>query len=722
MIYLHNHITGDGLLILKGFLKPGVYKINVKEKSSLQVKGGYSFSLRFGGGCSASFVSPEGLIVTNHHCAQGALQYSSTPEDNFVENGFLAKTRGEEKWNGPSARVYVTHAISDVTERVLSGLEAIGDDRKRYDEIDAREKKLIAECEKDRPQMHCTVRAFYRGAQYSLIEQLEIRDVRLVYAPHSGIGWFGGDEDNWMWPRHDGDYAFFRAYVGKDGKPAEYSADNVPFRPRHWLTIAHKPLAKGDFVLVAGYPGKTNRHSTAFEVANAVEWRYPRTIAMFDEALALLRELAKSDKDTAIKASTLIFSLENVTKNNRGMMEGLVKGGLAAQKAKLEQDLVAWIQADPARQTRYGHVLPAMQALADEYITHRDHDADFGSLFFSSMLGSASSIVRMAEERPRPDAEREPGYQERDLDRREAGLRSMEKRYSRKIDQALFGLMLRRAARNPQANRDWLTVVLGGPRFDDATIDRVVAGLYTATRLEDTETRIALWQKATSKELAASKDPFIRLAVALRPFDKAIEEREKRHEGATSLLEPHYIAALREYSKGNMAPDANGTLRITYGTVRGYRPRPDAPVYEPFTVLSQMVAKHTGVKPFAAPQALLDAAAARRFGPYVARPLGEVPVDFLSDLDITGGNSGSATLDSRGELVGLAFDGNYESMASDWLFIPQVTRTIHVDIRYVLWIMDAVDGAHHLLREMGVTPAFDGTDAHDQPNARTSTR
>ncbi|MCG8424332.1 MAG: S46 family peptidase [Proteobacteria bacterium] len=658
------------------------------------------------GGCSASFVSPDGLVITNYHCVQGALQYHSTPEDNLVETGFLAATRADEKWNGPSARVYVTQGFSKVTDRVLGGLDQISDDRKRYDEIDARKKKLVAECEKNRPHMRCTVSSYFRGAEFYLIERLQIRDVRLVYAPHRGIGWYGGDDDNWMWPRHTGDYSFYRAYVGKDGQPADYSKDNVPYRPKHWLKVASKPLRKGDLVMVAGYPVRTQRHQTAAEVKEAVEWSYPRRIAMFDEYLAKLHEVKKIDKETEIKATMWIFGLENVVKNHRGMMEGLVKGGLAAARSKLQQDLTAWIKADPARRDKYGTVLAEMEALDADRKKTRDRDADLGSIFFVAMFRSADTLVRMAEERTKPDAKREERYQERNWKRIEAGLRTLERHYNRHLDRAMLTLTLQRAARHPQRNGDWLKIILGEGPYDNASIERTVNRLYEETKLEDTETRVALFTKATTEELEASKDPFIALAIAMRPLFKKFEEREKRYTGAMSLLKPRYIAALREFSRGSIAPDANGTLRITYGTVRGYRPRPSAEVYEPFTVVSQMAQKHTGKEPFAAPRALLDAVTAKRFGRYVASDVGEVPVNFLADLDTTGGNSGSATINSRGELVGLLFDGNYESMASDWLFIPELTRSIHLDIRYALWIMDAVDRAHHLLREMGVAPAF----------------
>lgn len=228
------------------------------------------------GGCSGSFVSPDGLLVTNHHCAQSAMQYSSTPAANLAVTGFLAKTRGEEKWNGPAARVRVTGKIEDVTDKVLEGIDAIADPKARHDQIEAREKKLVAGCEMGRPHLRCSVGQLYGGAGFQLVEQLEIRDVRLVYAPPAGIGNFGGEVDNWMWPRHTGDFAFYRAYVGPDGLPADHAARNVPFKSDHHLTMATTPLSAGDLVLVAGYPGKTDRPTSgshSFARRPAASWR-----------------------------------------------------------------------------------------------------------------------------------------------------------------------------------------------------------------------------------------------------------------------------------------------------------------------------------------------------------------------------------------------------------------------------------------------------------------
>jgi hypothetical protein len=658
------------------------------------------------GGCSASFVSPDGLIITNHHCVAGALAYHSNPERDLVKDGFLAKTRGDELWNGPTSKVWVTQKISDVTPTVLADLDQLTDDRARYDEIEKRTKELVAGCEKDRPGTRCSVARFFAGAEYQLIENLEIKDIRLVYAPAQGVGNFGGDIDNWMWPRHTGDFAFYRAYVGSDGKPADHGKDNQPFKPQSWLKVASRPLAQGDLVMVAGYPGRTNRLATAADAAEALEWMYPTTIARFEAYLAMLAKVGEADRDAAIKAQPMVQNFNNYHKNYVGKIESLGKGGVVESKKQLEAEVKAWIAADPGRQEKYGDVFAKLDAIDAENRRYRERDAAMNEIGYARLLGAARQIVRMAEERAKPDAERDPGYQERNWKLIEAGQVDLPKKYNRNLDKALLTLALERGTQSP-GNADWLAVVVGGKQTDAAAIGKRVEALYGKTKLEDDKVRLELLTKATTAKLQKSKDPMIQLALALRPLEKEREERSKRLAGQLSVLVPRYIAALREHNDGPLAPDANSTLRISYGTVRGYRPRPDAEVYRPFTVLSEVVKKHQDKEPFDAPDGLLAAFQAKKLGPYVDARLGEVPVDFLADLDITGGNSGSATLNARGEITGLAFDGNLESMGSDWLFAPDITRSIHVDIRYVQWIMDAVDGADHLLKEMGVSPSID---------------
>lgn len=660
------------------------------------------------GGCSASFVSAEGLVVTNHHCVTGALQYSSTPEQNLLEKGYLAKTRADEKWAGPTARVYVTQSFKDVTDTMRKGLADITDPKARYLELEKREKTLIAECEKT-PNVRCDLASYFGEGQFLLIQKLEIRDVRLVYAPHQGVGNYGGEIDNWRWPRHTGDFSFLRAYVGRDGKPADHAADNVPYSPRMHLQLAHKPLGAGDMVMVAGYPGQTFRLKTAEETREATEWFYPKRVKMFEDYLALIAK-QKDDKDIAIKARPLERSLANALTYTKGTIEGLTKGGSARAQELRESKLRRAIESDPEKKQKYGQIFPELAKIFEEQAKRRE----LGFALFElqrvvSLVRSSIVIARMAEERPKPDAERDPDYQQRNWSRLSQGEEQMQKRYSRKLDSALLELALTRISKLEDAAIEsrLLAPFLGKSEPTAENIQKRVAALYASTKLEDEKTRVKLLKTATLVQLRASRDPMIQLGLALLPLVHEDQDQSHASEGALLLVRPPYVAALREQSERPLAPDANGTLRVTYGTVRGYKPNQAAPMYEPFTKLQQVAAKATGTAPFDAPEKLVKLARENQGGPYIDKRLGTVPVDFLADLDITGGNSGSPTLDAHGKLVGLAFDGNYEAMSSDWVFLPPITRSIHVDIRYVMWVMDAVDGADHLLTEMGVKPKME---------------
>jgi hypothetical protein len=658
------------------------------------------------GGCSASFVSPDGLVITNHHCVQPALQYNSTPGEDLIKNGYLARTRTDEKSAGPTARVYVTRAVTEVTGPMTAGIGSITDDVVRHKKLEERQKELVAACEKGHPEMRCSVASFYEGAKFFRIEQLEIRDVRLVYAPPAGIGNYGGEIDNWRWPRHAGDFSFYRAYVGKDGQPADFSADNVPYHAAHFLKLASTPLEEGDLVMVAGYPGRTYSLKTRPEVAEAVEWSYPRRQRYCEDYLAAIAKVS-GEKEVAIKANTLVRGLNNALTNFKGQLEGLVKGGIAKDKADTEAALAAWIEADPQRKASYGTVLTDIAGAEADAARTRDEDADVREISgMPRLMGAATTIVRLAEERAKKDEDRHPDYQKRNWKRFEQSQAALEKSYNPTLDRALLVTALRRARDDGHAGRA-ITAILGTAKPSDEVIAKKVDTMYAATKIEGKAARLELLAKATPAELRRSTDPIVRLAVMLRPMLKAAEDRDDALAGRMAVLKPRYIAALREHAGKEIAPDANGTLRLTYGTVRGYSPAPGAPAYRPFTALSEVVAKSTGQEPFDAPKGLLDAVHAHKLGPYVDERLKDVPVDFLSDLHITGGNSGSATLNAKGELVGLAFDGNYEAMASDWVFMPSVTRSIHVDIRYVQWVMDAVGGADALLKELGKTPALE---------------
>jgi len=291
------------------------------------------------GGCSASFISPEGLIITNYHCVQGYLQYNSTRDNNLLHTGFLAKSREGEISAGPTARVYVTTAVIDVTDRMLEGIDKIEDDLERHDEMERREKAIIKEFEAANPGSRCQVANFYGGGQFYVIVRLEIRDVRLVYAPHRGIGEFGGDIDNWMWPRHTGDFSLLRAYVGKDGKPADYSADNVPFKPKAYLRVSKEGFESGDLAFVIGYPGSTERLTTALETQFEIDQNLPWRIDLYQTYINAVHETVGDDKELEIKSAQIVSGLENSKKNSIGVLEGARKKDIVREKIQKEREL-----------------------------------------------------------------------------------------------------------------------------------------------------------------------------------------------------------------------------------------------------------------------------------------------------------------------------------------------------------------------------------------------
>jgi len=660
------------------------------------------------GGCSATFVSPEGLIVTNHHCVQGALQLNSTPENNLVENGFLAKTKADELTAGPAQHVMVVQGYKDVTKDMREGLDAIKDPIARKEEQEKREKQLLAACEKDRPSVRCQVSGFFGGGMYQLIENLEIKDVRLVYVPARSVGDYGGEIDNWEWPRHTGDWSFYRAYVGKDGQPAEYSKDNVPYQPKHWIHVTTAGLKPNDFVMVTGFPGRTSRTSSAAATHHDLEWTYPYMIAYLEERYKMYESHVGDHGEISIKATTGKQGIQNALEKYQGILQGMQKTpDLMAQKDSLDKKARAWA-AQPGMEN-YKAAIEKLDALqADEFRTARvdfDRSATFNG---SRLLGTALSFTRWAEERGKKDADRKPGYQQRDLERAKGGQKQFAKQYDAVLDRAGFKLSLMRAVQLDEAARPWLALLLGtkkGIKIDEALIDKTLAAWYQAPAIEDVKLRMELLEKGTPAQLKASKDPFIQAAQRIWPTYKAEEKKRDAWTGELILVTPLYVEAEKEVLGGALAPDANSTLRITYGTVKSLKPSSHELADGPFTVASQILAKDTGKEPFNSPKKLLEAIKAKKFGPYADASLGgELPINFESDLDITGGNSGSCTLNNKGELVGLAFDGNKEGLASDIVFNGATTRTIQVDARYMIWTMDTIDGADHLVKEMGLTP------------------
>ncbi len=661
------------------------------------------------GGCSASFVSPQGLVVTNHHCAYGTIQFNSTEDRNLLTDGFLAAGPADELAAAPGSRVYVTLAVQDVTPQIVSAVPAGADGTARYTAIEDAEKKLIAGCEAT-PGHRCKVASFHGGSTYRLYDQLEIRDVRLAYAPPSSIGKYGGDIDNWMWPRHTGDFSFYRAYVGPDGQPADPSPDNVPYQPKHWLAIGTEGVEAGDFVMVVGFPGRTNRYRLASEVEDAIEWSYPQRVERRQRSLDIIAAETAGRPDAAIAYAATQSYLNNSLKNGQGMLAGFAHSDSVARKKELEAEFTTWIAADPEREAAWGSALEEVEEILEEKRAHRERDQELSSIKYNQLLSVSMRAYRLSREREKPDADRQPGYQERDMARIRSRIARSARNFDARVDMALMQSTLEAYASLPESERllvldEWFGIGTDVPASD--AIASTLHSMYMATDLTGIDDRMALLT-ADRAALEASDDPFVRLAVAMYDTNLTLEAEDEALDGQLLEARPRFMEALLAFQTDRgveIYPDANSTLRVTFGNVQGYVPQ-DAVIYLPFTTAEGIAAKATGREPFDAPPALLEAIAAADFGPYASDEIGTLPVNFLSDVDTTGGNSGSATIDNRGRLIGLLFDGNWESMIADWDFLPEVTRSIHVDFRYTMWVMDRIDHAWNLLEEMGVEPAF----------------
>ncbi|MFC3550249.1 S46 family peptidase [Lysobacter cavernae] len=698
--------AGEGMWVpqqlpeISGPLKKAGLKLNAKQLANLTGDPmGAVVSL---GGCTASFVSPQGLVVTNHHCAYGAIQLNSTPEKNLMKDGFNAATVAEEVSAGPNARIYALDTIQDVTKQVQAAIAAAPDALGRTTALETIEKQLVASCESVEG-FRCRLYSFAGGNTYRLFRNLEIKDVRLVYAPPGSVGNYGGEIDNWMWPRHTGDFSFYRAYVGKDGKPAAYSADNVPYQPKHWLKMADKPLGAGDFVMVAGYPGRTARYALAEEFDETAGWTYPTVGGHYKKLVALVQSEGQKNPDIAVKYASTVRGWQNTMKNYDGQLEGFKRIDAAGKKQAEETAVLDWLskQGDKGQPALAAH--QQLVALDEAARVNRQRDLVFGQLRGTGALGAATQLYRLSIERAKPDAQREQGYQQRDLPTFEGGMRQMERRYVPSMDRELQAYWLREYVKLPPAQRiaavdQWL----GGS--DEKAIKRALDKLGK-TKLGSTDARLKL-MTADRAEFEKSKDPAVQFAVAVMPAVLKLEEEGKARAGDALVARPVYLQAIADYKKSkgqSVYPDANSSLRITFGSVMGYT-KTDGSKQVPFTRLEEVAAKATGQDPFNAPQTLLDAIAAKNYGGLADKKLGTVPVNFLSDLDITGGNSGSPVLDGQGKLVGLAFDGNWESVSSNWVFDPTMTRMIAVDQRYMRWIMQEVYPAPQLLKELNVAP------------------
>ncbi len=652
------------------------------------------------GGGTGEFVTSQGLILTNHHVAFGAIQRASSEENDYIQNGFIAWTNEEEiPASGYIADVLLGY--DDVTDIVTAQLKPGLSFRQRYDALDKIRKQLVARAEKEGKDIRANLASMYSGNRYYLFKFKRIKDIRLVYAPPQDLGTFGGDIDNWMWPRHTCDFSFIRAYVSKENEGVDFHKDNIPYKPKSILKISLEGFKEGDFSFVMGYPGRTYRNYTLSEL-NADINDMKNRITLYAEIISFLEDAGTISRDIQIKYASKIKGLNNSLKNYQGKIEGIEKISLLEKKKQFEKNFLDWAGRDEEIRRRYSLSLRDIEIFMNKY-SHHTQRTNLLNQLISSYLGSTLlsqgySIYRTTEERQKPDMEREPSYQERDLPYIKQRIQLAERGYDFDTDKAFFKFRLKKLLdvpqnQVPQALKDIYA------KKSEADIDAYVDSLYTDTRLADVNRRLELID-LNPNQLKALNDPMIQLAADLEKEMKILREDSKALGQERQILKKTYLEALLKKNEGQIAPDANSTIRFTYGFIKGYHPR-DAVYYSPQTTLSGVLEKETGEFPFFVPEKLKELYNQRDFGKYEDQHLRDIPACFLNTTSVTGGNSGSPTINAEGEQTGIIFDMTYESVISDYIIVPELQRTISVDIRFVLFVTDKFSGASHIVKELG---------------------
>ena len=648
------------------------------------------------GGCSAAFVSDTGLIATNYHCIERSyLQFNSNAESDLFETGFVARTKEDEKKSAPGSRVYVTLDSSNITDKVLFGLSDTTQALDRAKIIEDNKKEIIKNCETS-DEIECRVRSFFSGEIYKLEKVLKIKDVRLVYAPPAYIGEYGGEIDNWMYPRHTGDFALLRAYTAKDGSSKEFNKDNVPYKSDSFLKISAKGVEDGDFVMVVGYPGRTNRLLTLNEIKWDLETGFYETVKFLKRGIDLIEQNTNSSNGSKLKYRGLKSGYENYYKKISGQIDG------AENFKLLESEEINWINfigfvESSANETDKAY-LNELLALIDQEQKKNIARSYFGN---SALISQAQRIYRNAVERESIDSERKSGYQERDQERIANRIKALDYSYDHEVDRVIFLDRLMTYKNFDKSYRRATYSKLLRLDENEEVVTQRVNEIYK-TKYKNSKNFLNM-MNSTLEELNSSQDPLI---IFIRDiFEESLEyEKESERVGAQrQLLKSKFNNLLRKYYESSgrqMYADANGTLRVTYGNVAGVSLQ-DGIRYEPFTRLEGIAQKHSGKKPFKASDQLLSLIENKDYGKYEYKPINSVPVNFISTLDITNGNSGSATINAKFELVGLAFDGMLETIIADYKHIPEA-RTISVDSRYLLWTLEKLERADNILEELTI--------------------
>ncbi|MGZ5435503.1 MAG: S46 family peptidase [Pyrinomonadaceae bacterium] len=658
----------------------------------------------FGSGYgTGEFVSAEGLVLTNHHVAFDGLVGASDTAKDYGTMGYVAKNRSEElPLTGYT--ITMTQDLKNVTADVLAGVSDATPPAERAASIQSKSSALETANSKPADGITARVMPMNEGLTYYLFVTQVLRDVRVVYAPPKNIGFFGGDPDNFEWPRHVGDFTFLRAYAAPDGKPSDYASSNVPYKPKKFLSLSMGGVKDNEFVMVMGYPGSTRRYRESYSVAYNQDVFIPFSVEMQQKQIEVLTIMGRANPSMRVKLQSVIFGISNELKNNDGSVLAMRRAGIVDQKRVQEAAFTKWISENPERQKKYGEVLPSLAKAYEELEKTQPRDRivqEIASL--SDVFEIAGFISTFAASKEKPEAERNPNLA-LIAARARAALPEILAGRNPTLEREMLNFFLRKAAELPASQKIEAIEKRFGSLKDEARIraeEDFARAIVDSKNLSTPDAFAALFDK-TPVQLKELNEPLLDFAAEIATLFAETQPRTRNFNGIVARWRPLLIHGMTEMRGGKPYPDANATLRFTYGDVKGYIPK-DAAIYQPFTHLSGVVEKDTGSEPFDVPAKLKQLFRARDFGIYAEGQ--DVPVNFISTTDIIGGNSGSPILNGRGEQIGIVFDGNYEGLGNDFFYDAPKNRTISVDIRYVLFLTEKFGGAGYLLKEMDIKNA-----------------
>jgi hypothetical protein len=652
----------------------------------------------FGGGCTGELISADGLLITNHHCGYGQIQEHSSLEHDYLTNGFWAMSRDQELTN-PGLTVTFLKFMEDVTDRVMKGVTE-GMDASEKDKLMNANISEIRSKAVEGTGYSATVRPFYMGNQYFLIVNETYRDVRLVGAPPSAIGKFGGETDNWIWPRHTGDFSLFRVYANKENKPASYSKDNVPYKPAFHFPISLKGVKEGDFTMVFGYPGSTSEYVPSYHIDMVKNYINPKMIAIRTKMIGIMESAMATDPLIRIQYSAKKAGMANSWKKWIGELQGLEKMNTIGKKQEYEERFAKWVAEDKARVSTYGKILPSYR---DLYTSLRDYSLvnsyTMEVLRGTEILGFARNLKSLADQYVENASE---DNIKKTKERLIAGAKDYFKNYNMETDRKLFVAVMTMYGEN--IDQKWLSpeYVKFKARIK-GDFEGFAAKAYPKSAFSDEARYTAFVNNFTKTSVEKlNKDPFYILGTDANDFiSKNVRGEVMRISSEIQQLNKLYMAAQMEFEKEKLFyPDANSTLRVAYGEVKGYRSR-DAVYYTHYTTLRGIMEKdNPEIYDYDVPAKLKELYKNRDFGRYTQD--GEVPVCFIANNHTTGGNSGSPVINAEGHLIGVNFDRAWEGVASDMAFNPEQSRNISLDIRYALFLIDKFAGAGYLLKEMTI--------------------